>query len=103
MEVDGRGLKKHRHSDLTFDVSVIKKKLAEDCKCGISPMGNTKIVGGVDASIEEVPWQVALVDKGDSVPFCGGSILSSKTILTAAHCCDDDDFERCKKDPKKSV
>ena len=34
----------------------------------------------------EYPWQVALVRAGSKQPFCGGTILSTQTILTAAHC-----------------
>ena len=35
--------------------------------------------------VNEYPWQIGLVGSGTR-PYCGGSILSSKTILTAAHC-----------------
>lgn len=48
------------------------------------------IVGGVDANIEDAPWQVALLyaspDNDFESKFCGGSIISAEWILTAAHC-----------------
>lgn len=42
-----------------------------------------KITGGTDARIEDFPWQVILF-AGNSV--CGGTIISDKWIITAAHC-----------------
>merc|ERR1712038_773987 len=42
-----------------------------------------KIVGG-EAAPSMIPWQVALMS--GSFQFCGGTILDSCTILTAAHC-----------------
>jgi len=59
---------------------------SSSCKCGV-PQGNrNRIVGGQPAAKNEYPWQVALVQNGQTKPFCGGTLLSSKTILTAAHC-----------------
>lgn len=45
-----------------------------------------KIVGGFPVEIEEVPYQVSMLFRGSH--FCGGSIISSTFILTAAHCVD---------------
>lgn len=49
-----------------------------------------RIIGGSNARITEVPWQVALLRAGSGSgldrQFCGGSILSAEWILTAAHC-----------------
>lgn len=51
-----------------------------------------KIVGGDSISISLTPWQVALIDTSEANnfdgQFCGGSIISSQWILTAAHCVD---------------
>uniref|UniRef100_T1J009 Peptidase S1 domain-containing protein n=1 Tax=Strigamia maritima TaxID=126957 RepID=T1J009_STRMM len=44
-----------------------------------------RIIEGVETSPNEFPWQVALVNASRTF-FCGGSLLTSKYILTAAHC-----------------
>lgn len=46
-----------------------------------------KIVGGEKADITEFPYQVSLRLKGKG-HYCGGSIISERHILTAAHCVD---------------
>eukprot|EP00092_Neocalanus_flemingeri_P002808 GFUD01003005.1.p1 GENE.GFUD01003005.1~~GFUD01003005.1.p1 ORF type:complete len:431 (+),score=120.40 GFUD01003005.1:238-1530(+) len=58
---------------------------SSECKCGVPNRGN-KIVGGVETLIHEYPWQAGLADPGEDIPFCGGAIISSDTIITAAHC-----------------
>lgn len=42
------------------------------------------IIGGSPARIEDFNWQILLIY--DNVPFCGGSIITTKKIVTAAHC-----------------
>merc|ERR1712126_516589 len=47
----------------------------------------SKIVGGVATEANEYPWQVGLISsQSSSRPFCGGSLISDREILTAAHC-----------------
>jgi len=53
--------------------------------CGDADVG-TKIVGGVDAVKHSIPWQAAIVFFGSDKPYCGGTIIDSTHILTAAHC-----------------
>ncbi|MDO3398190.1 trypsin-like serine protease, partial [Nocardioides sp. SOB44] len=43
-----------------------------------------RIVGGVVASIQDLPWQVALLRNGAQI--CGGIIIAPQIVLTAAHC-----------------
>ncbi|RVE48965.1 hypothetical protein evm_006427 [Chilo suppressalis] len=46
-----------------------------------------KIVGGSEVSIQDVPYQVLLrIQTLEYIGLCGGSIISSRVILTAAHC-----------------
>ncbi|KAF5287783.1 hypothetical protein FQA39_LY15719 [Lamprigera yunnana] len=57
--------------------------LAAGALCAPEPF-NSKIVGGHTAEDGQFPYQIAIRYNGQH--SCGGSILDSKTILTAAHC-----------------
>merc|ERR1711973_20269 len=60
-------------------------QVSNSCRCGVSKTTTNRIVGGVDANKNEFPWQV-LLTRSDGSVVCGGSLLSSTTVLTAAHC-----------------
>ncbi len=47
----------------------------------------SEIVGGVNTTIDQNPWQIALTDNS-AFQFCGGSILNASWVLTAQHCVD---------------
>jgi secreted trypsin-like serine protease len=46
-----------------------------------------KIVGGQPADEGDIPFQVQMNRYSYPYLVCGGAILDSMTILTAAHCC----------------
>ncbi|CAG2102654.1 unnamed protein product [Medioppia subpectinata] len=52
--------------------------------CGVQEIENMRIVNGKDAKPGAYPWIVSILRNGD--PWCGGSIINNKWILTAAHC-----------------
>uniref|UniRef100_A0A096LRU8 Coagulation factor IXa n=1 Tax=Poecilia formosa TaxID=48698 RepID=A0A096LRU8_POEFO len=47
---------------------------------------DSRIVGGRSVAPGEIPWQVGLIAKPSGRLFCGGSILSERWVITAAHC-----------------
>lgn len=55
-------------------------------RCGLSPTpsGSVRIVGGEAVPARSWTWTVSLFRGGEFL--CGGSILSSSWIVTAAHC-----------------
>lgn len=53
------------------------------CGCTTKLAGSSRIVGGVDADSQLWTWAVSI---NIASSLCGGSIISSSYILTAAHC-----------------
>ena len=60
----------------------------ETCDCGPvkDSSGSQRIVGGEEAGENEYPWMVRLVGTTPLPGGCGGSLISRKHVITAAHC-----------------
>jgi secreted trypsin-like serine protease len=80
----------HRSARRTFALAFIAGAIG---LCSLLPASSsaqpsTRIVGGAPAPASSVPWQVALYD-GSALtpkPYCGGSLIRPRIVLTAAHC-----------------
>ena len=57
--------------------------------CGVRQKYNLRpkrIIGGREAPMNAWPWTVNIIDRETQTQTCGGSIIASNWILTAAHC-----------------
>lgn len=45
-----------------------------------------RIVGGEETGVSEYPWQAGIVPTTSNAPFCGGTVIGDKWVLSAAHC-----------------
>ena len=61
-------------------------------KCGVmnTQENDNRIIGGSETVQNEFPWQ-AYIRMGTTI-FCGGSVVSVRHILTAAHCVEDNEM-----------
>nr|BAN15733.1 serine protease like protein [Cryptotympana facialis]BAP76071.1 serine protease like protein [Cryptotympana facialis] len=63
---------------------------SRDCVCGTKNYNTSRIYNGEETRPNEYPWLALVVSlKGEKFYDCGGSIISNKYVLSAAHCFDE--------------
>ncbi|XP_069507955.1 serine protease 27-like [Ambystoma mexicanum] len=58
--------------------------IASHAVCGKPVISDDRVVGGTDSVAGRWPWQVSLQSQFHHI--CGGSLITRKWVLTAAHC-----------------
>lgn len=65
-------------------------------ECGFESLYR-RILGGMEASLEDFPWYALLEyrrNNGSRVFNCGGSLINSRYVLTAAHCVTNENIDK---------
>lgn len=66
-----------------------------NCRCGLAVRSSrnpqqSRIAGGQETEVSEYPWQAWIMERQENQRWidgaCGGSLLNSRWVLTAAHC-----------------
>ncbi|KAF5294315.1 hypothetical protein FQR65_LT10768 [Abscondita terminalis] len=72
---------------IVFVLAIVACALTQTFGFRLRPRHYGRIVGGEDATIEDIPHQLSY--QYFKIHICGASVLSKKSALTAAHCTDD--------------
>jgi len=74
-------------SVMVFCALAFKAKALGQTTCGDADVVYNRIVGGDEAVKHSIPWQAFLkLTSNGNIFICGGTIIDSTHILTAAHC-----------------
>ncbi|CAH2098445.1 unnamed protein product [Euphydryas editha] len=74
-------------SNLNLTTRALPFQLPKPGVCGVDSSSSNKISGGGPTAVDAYPWLAILEYSGEHLG-CGGSLITSRFVLTAAHCLD---------------
>uniref|UniRef100_A0AB38ZE85 Venom S1 protease 11 n=1 Tax=Ectomocoris sp. TaxID=3104572 RepID=A0AB38ZE85_9HEMI len=64
------------------------------CPCGNRNVSPSRIASGTETQMNEFPFMAGIRTKASPFIFCGGTIITTFHVLTAAHCTDPRKYEK---------